>query len=195
MEHTIHSPFLQSQPPQWDTLETRCTGHDYSVFRPRSWKLVAAIHGNEFHHGFDCEVSSKGGARKKTRWEKRFVRARVEKTFAHEAHTHLGKLHPFLGILISHRWSFPAWNHPAQPETCISLPHAYHPVKTQAEIVLLVGWLWVLDLKQDSSKWTKGKCIQCSLTAWRLGFQTGNEKTEESYVNTEKRRWDGKGFW
>lgn len=31
-----------------------------------------------------------------------------------------------------------------------------------------------LDLKQDSSMWTKSKCIQCILTAWRQRFQTGN---------------------
>ena len=64
--------------------------------------------------------------------KKRFVKAHVEKTFAHEAHTPLGKLHPFLGILISLRLSFPAWDHPAQPEASIYLPYPHHPVKTQA---------------------------------------------------------------
>ena len=55
--------------------------------------------------------------------KKRFVKTHVEKTFAHEAHTPLGKLHSFLGILISLRLSFPVWGHPAQPEACIYLPH------------------------------------------------------------------------
>ena len=139
-----------------------------------NWKLVEAIRGNEFHHGLDCEVSSNGGASRKTRWEKRFVRPHVEKTFAHVAHTALSKLHPFLGILISHRCSFPSWDHPAQPEACIYLPYPHQTVKKQASVVHQVRWPWVLDLKQDSSKWTKGKCIQCSLTAWRQGFQTRN---------------------
>ena len=70
--------------------------------------------------------------------KKRFVKTHVEKTFAQEAHTPLGKLHPFLGILISLRLSFPAWDHPAQPDTCILLPHPYHPVKSEAWVVLLV---------------------------------------------------------
>ena len=38
----IHSPFLQRKPSQWETLRTRWAGHDYSVFPPRSWKLVVA---------------------------------------------------------------------------------------------------------------------------------------------------------
>ena len=38
----------------------------------------------------------------------------------------------------------------------------------------IVRWPWVLDLKQDSSKWRKGKCIQCSLTAWRQQCLNGN---------------------
>ena len=115
VKHTLHSPFLQSQPPQWETLGTRRTGYEHSVFPPRTWKLVVAIHGNEFHHGLDCEVSSNGGASRKTRWEKEFARARVEKTFTHETHTHLDKFYPFLGILIRCRWSFPSCDHPAQP--------------------------------------------------------------------------------
>ena len=76
------------------------------MFPPRSWKLVVAIHRNEFHHGLNREVSSNGAASRKTRWEKRFVQAHVEKTFAHEAYTPLGKLHPFLGMLISLRCHF-----------------------------------------------------------------------------------------
>jgi len=104
------------------------------VFPPRNWKLVEAIRGNEFHHGLNCEVSSSGGASRKTRREKRFVRPHVEKTFAHVAHTALSKLHPFLGILISHRCSFPSWDHPAQPEACIYLPHP-QTVKKQASVV------------------------------------------------------------
>ena len=94
VKHTIHSPFLQSQPPQWETLGTRWAEHDYSVFPQVSWKLLVAIHGNEFHHGLDCEVSSNGGASRKTRWEKRFVMAHVEKTFAQEAHEPLVKTTP-----------------------------------------------------------------------------------------------------
>ena len=35
------------------------------------------------------------------------------------------------------RWSFLTWDHPAQPETCISLPHLHHLVQTQAWVVLL----------------------------------------------------------
>ena len=167
VQNTTHSPFLQSQSYQWETLRTRWAGHDYSMFPPRSWKVVVALHGNEFHHGLDSEVSSDGGANRKTRWEKRLVRAHVEKTFAHEAHTHLCKLHSFMGILISLRLSFPSWDHPAQPEACIHLPHPHHPVKTQAWVVHLVSCPWALDLKQDSSKWSKSKCIQWSLTAWR----------------------------
>lgn len=41
---THHSPFLQSQPPQWETLGTRWAEHDYSVFPQVSWKLCVAIH-------------------------------------------------------------------------------------------------------------------------------------------------------
>ena len=65
------------------------------------------------------------------------MRAHIEKTFAHEAHTQLGKLHPFLGILISHRWPFPSWGPTAQPEACIYLPHPHRYVKSEA---------WVLQL-------------------------------------------------
>ena len=123
-KHTIHSPLLQSQPPQWETLGTSWAGHDYSVFPQVSWKLLVAIHGNEFHHGLNCGVSSNGGASRKTRWEKRFVMAHVEKTFAQEAHAPLVKDHPFMGILISRRCSFPSWDHPEQPEACIYLSMA-----------------------------------------------------------------------
>ena len=111
------------------------------MFRPRSWKLVAAVRGNEFHHGFGCEVSSKrseGSCQQGNKMRKEIWRARVEKTFAHKAHTALGKRHPLLGILISCRWSFLAWDHPAKPETFIPLPHPHHPVQTQAWVVLLV---------------------------------------------------------
>ena len=38
----------------------------------------------------------------------------------------------------------------------------------------IVRWPWVEDLKQDSSKWRKGKCIQCSLTAWRQQCLNGS---------------------
>ena len=38
----------------------------------------------------------------------------------------------------------------------------------------IMRWPWVLDLKQDSSKWRKGKCIQYSLTAWRQRCLNGN---------------------
>ena len=41
-------------------------------------------------------------------------------------------------------------------------------------VLHIVRWPWVLDLKQESSTWRKGKCIQCSLTDWRQCFQTGN---------------------
>ena len=105
---------------------------------------------------------------------KRFMQTHVEKTFAQEAHTLLGKLHPFLGILISLWLSFPAWDHQAEPEAFIHLPHPHYPVKTQAWVVHLGRWPWVLDLKQDSSKWNTSKCIQCNLTAWRQWFQTRN---------------------
>lgn len=137
VKHTIHSPFLQSQQPQLETLGTRWEGHDYSVFPTRSWKILVPIHGNKFHHDLNSEVSSNGGARRKTWWEKIFVRAHVKKKFANEVHPSLGKLHLFLGILISHNWSFPVWVHPAQPEACIYMPHIYHPVKTQAWVVYI----------------------------------------------------------
>ena len=39
---------------------------------------------------------------------------------------------PFPGILVSRRWSFPSWDHPAQPEACIYLLHPHHPLKTKA---------------------------------------------------------------
>ena len=39
---------------------------------------------------------------------------------------------PFLGILVSRRWSFPSWDHPAQPEACIYLLQPNHPLKTKA---------------------------------------------------------------
>ena len=121
-----------------------------------------------------------GSCQQGNKMRKEIWRARVEKTFAHKAHTALGKLHPLLGILISRRWSFLAWNHPAQPETCIPLPHPHHPVQTQAWVVLLVWWLWGLDLTRDSSVWSKGKCIHCVLTAWRQGVPIGYQKTEAS---------------
>ena len=31
--------------------------HDLLSVSPRSWKFVVAIHGNEFHHGPNCEKS------------------------------------------------------------------------------------------------------------------------------------------
>lgn len=40
-------------------MGTRSTGQDDLVFRPRSWTLVAAAHGNEVLLGFGCEISSK----------------------------------------------------------------------------------------------------------------------------------------
>ena len=143
------------------------------MFPARSWKLVVAIHGNEFHHGLDGEVSSDGDASRKARWGKRFVREHVVKTFAHKAHTPLGKVHSFMEILIILRSPFPSWDHPAEPEACIYLPRPHHPVKTRAWAVHIVSCPWGLDLKQDSYKWSKGKCIKCILTAWRQGGQTG----------------------
>ena len=38
----------------------------------------------------------------------------------------------------------------------------------------IVRWPWVQDLKQDSSKWIKGKGIKGSLTAWIQRCQNGN---------------------
>ena len=67
---TTHSPFLHSQQLEWGTLGTGWAGHDYSVCPPRSWKLVVALHGNEFHLGLDCKISSSGSASRETRWEK-----------------------------------------------------------------------------------------------------------------------------
>ena len=43
--------------------------HDYSVFPPRGWKFVVALHGNEFHHGLNCEETPKGASARKTGWE------------------------------------------------------------------------------------------------------------------------------
>ena len=169
----IHSPFLQKIPPQWERLRTRWSGHDYLVFAPRNWKLAVAIHGNEFHHGLDSEVSSDGDASRKARWENRFVREHVAKTFAHKAHTPW-ELHSFMEILIILRSSFPSCNHPAYPDAYIYLPDPHHPVKTQAWVVHIVNCPWVLDLNQDSSRWNKGKCIQCILTARKQMVQTGN---------------------
>lgn len=43
--------------------------HDLLSVSPRSWKFVVAIHGNEFHHGLNCEVKHKGGSGRNTGWE------------------------------------------------------------------------------------------------------------------------------
>ena len=37
-----------------------------------------------------------------------------------------GKLLSFLGILISHRWSLPSWDHPEHPEVCAYLLQLHH---------------------------------------------------------------------
>ena len=93
---------------------------------------------------------------------------------------------------------------------CDVKAHAGHhfPAKWFADIInhrgmSSWGWVYIGVLRasaanhcvskksQDSSKWSKDKFIQCILTVWRQGFHTGNLKTDESYVNTEKRRWDG----
>ena len=140
VKHTTHSPFLPSQLPQWETLGTRWAGHGYSLFPPRSWKLVVTLHGNEFHHGLDHEVKYKRDAGRKTGWEKGFVSAHIENTFAHEAHIPLCMCHLFLGILTSHRWSFPSWDHPVKPDVCVYLSHPHHPVQTQAWELYLVRW-------------------------------------------------------
>ena len=48
-----------------------------------------------------------------------------------------------------------------------------------------IGMLSGYGADHCQSAWVKGKCIQCILTAWRQGFQTGNKKTEASYVHSE----------
>ena len=190
-KHTTHSPFLQSQPPQWETLGTSWAGHDYSVFPQVSWKLLVAIHGNEFHHGLNCGVSSNGGASRKTRWEKRFVMAHVEKTFAQEAHAPLVKDHPFMGILISRRCSFPSWDHPEQPEACIYLSHPHHLLKPKPSTPSEMTMIPRLEARQLAPSGTRANVFSAVSQPEDRGFRMETRKLRRAMWTL--RKGDGMG--